>query len=367
MSGGIRTIRATQHRHLSHTIAPHITATSGYNTALILNLNESTDVNLIFAGTPEFAASALADLIKAGHKVVAVYTQPDRPAGRGQKLTPSAVKTLALEHQIPVYQPVNLKGSTPEGQAAQAELAAIIKAHQVNVMVVAAYGLILPQSVLDMPPQGCLNIHASLLPRWRGAAPIHRAILSGDVETGITIMQMDAGLDTGDMLYRAPLPITSTDTSATLHDRLAVLGGEAIVHTLAQLAHYQAHRIKQQDSQVTYAAKLTKAEGQIDWTQSATEIDRTIRGLQPWPVAYTQMGNDTDTPDTIRIWSANLAASSTAAVAGEIIAISKDGVQVQCGDGQAILITSLQWPGGKAMTSTQILQTQKLHAGQRFL
>jgi len=322
-------------------------------------------VNLIFAGTPEFAATALADLIKAGHHIVAVYTQPDRPAGRGQKLTPSAVKQLALEHQIPVYQPVHLKSSTPEGQAAQAELAALIDEHRVNVMVVAAYGLILPQAVLDMPPQGCLNIHASLLPRWRGAAPIHRSILSGDAETGITIMQMDAGLDTGDMLYRAPLPITNHDTSATLHDRLAIQGGEAIVHTLAALDHYQQHRIKQDDTQVTYAAKLTKAEGQIDWRQSAAQIDRTIRGLQPWPVAYTLMGNATDTPDTLRIWSAARTDGASMA-AGEIIDVTKDGVRVQCGDGQAILITSLQWPGGKAMSATQILQTQKLHAGQNF-
>lgn len=319
-------------------------------------------MNLIFAGTPEFAATALQALIDAGHNICAVYTQPDRPSGRGQKLTPSAVKALAVTHSIPVYQPLHLKGGSEEGLAAQAELAQIVADSNVDAMIVAAYGLILPQSVLDMPRLGCLNIHASLLPRWRGAAPIHRAILAGDVETGITIMQMDAGLDTGDMLYTATLPIENTDTSATLHDRLAILGGEAVVHSLDQLAHYQANRIQQDNNLANYAAKLTKAEGKIDWTQPAVVLDRLIRGLQPWPVAYTQIGDD-----VLRVWSAELLETAeTAGQAGEIIHIDRLGVTVRCGDGQSLRLTQLQWAGGKPLNSVQILQAQKLQIGQCF-
>jgi len=229
-------------------------------------------------------------------------------------------------------------------------------------MIVAAYGLILPQTVLDMPRLGCLNIHASLLPRWRGAAPIHRAILAGDTETGITIMQMDAGLDTGDMLYTATLPIENTDTSATLHDRLASLGGEAVVHSLEKLAHYQENRTKQDNDLANYAAKLTKAEGKIDWTQPATVLDRLVRGLQPWPVAYTQIGDD-----VLRVWSAELLETATnAGQAGEIIHIDRLGVTVRCGDGLSLRLTQLQWAGGKPLNSVQILQAQKLHIGQRL-
>lgn len=319
-------------------------------------------MNLIFAGTPEFAATALQALIDAGHNICAVYTQPDRPSGRGQKLTPSAVKALAVTHNIPVYQPLHLKGSSEEGLAAQAELAQIVADSNVDAMIVAAYGLILPQSVLDMPRLGCLNIHASLLPRWRGAAPIHRAILAGDAETGITIMQMDAGLDTGDMLFEAKLPIENTDTSATLHDRLAILGGEAVVHTLEKLAHYQENRIKQNNDLANYAAKLTKAEGKIDWTQPAAVLDRLIRGLQPWPVAYTQIGDD-----VLRVWSAVLLeTAANAGQAGEIIHIDRLGVTVRCGDGQSLRLTQLQWAGGKPLNSVQILQAQKLQIGQCF-
>ncbi len=316
-------------------------------------------MNLIFAGTPEFAATALQALIDAGHHIVAVYTQPDRPSGRGQKMTPSAVKALALAHDLPVYQPNQLKSSSTEGQAAQNELAALVAAHAVDVMVVAAYGLILPQVVLDMPRLGCLNIHASLLPRWRGAAPIHRAILAGDVETGITIMQMDAGLDTGDMLARSTLAITDTDTSATLHDRLALLGGTAIVDTLAELPTLQAHKTKQDGAQANYAAKLSKAEGQINWQQSAQQLDRLIRGLQPWPVAYTELDGI-----VLRVWSAELARATTDAAAGAILGVDRNGVSVACGDGHVLRLTQLQWPGGKPLNSVQILQAQKLTAGQ---
>jgi methionyl-tRNA formyltransferase len=327
----------------------------------------ATTVNLIFAGTPEFAATALQALIDAGHHICAVYTQPDRPSGRGQKMTQSAVKALATTHQIAVYQPAHLKSSTEQGRAAQAELAEIIAESDVDAMIVAAYGLILPQAVLDMPRLGCLNIHASLLPRWRGAAPIHRAILAGDTETGITIMQMDAGLDTGDMLYTATLAIENTDSSATLHDRLAILGGNAVVHTLEQLAHYQAHKKQQNNDLALYANKLSKAEGQIDWTQSAMTLDRMIRGLQPWPVAYTQIGED-----VLRVWSAELAEVSdmtkpvSAIESGKIMAIDKHGVTVCCGDGQLLRLTQLQWAGGKPLNSVQILQAQKLQIGQFF-
>jgi methionyl-tRNA formyltransferase len=297
----------------------------------------------------------------AGHRICAVYTQPDRPSGRGQKLTPSAVKALATTHNITVYQPVHLKSSTEEGRAAQAELAQIVADSNIDAMIVAAYGLILPQTVLDMPRLGCLNIHASLLPRWRGAAPIHRAILAGDAETGITIMQMDAGLDTGDMLYEAKLAIENNDTSATLHDRLAILGGEAIVHTLENLAQYQDSKTKQDNEFANYAAKLTKAEGQIDWTQPAVVLDRLIRGLQPWPVAYTKIGDD-----VLRVWSAELINESVTGQAGEILTVDRNGIAVACGDDHALRLTQLQWAGGKPLNSVQILQAQKLQAGQQF-
>jgi methionyl-tRNA formyltransferase len=318
-------------------------------------------VNLIFAGTPEFAAATLQALMDAGHRICAVYTQPDRPSGRGQKMTPSAVKALALEHNLPVYQPLHLKSSSEEGLAAQAELKQLVADHQVDAMIVAAYGLILPQSVLDMPRLGCLNIHASLLPRWRGAAPIHRAILAGDAETGITIMQMDAGLDTGDMLYKARLAIENNDTSATLHDRLALLGGEAVVHTLENLTQYQDSKTKQNNDLANYAAKLTKAEGKIDWTQSAATLDRLIRGLQPWPVAYTQMG-----ADVLRVWSAELVSETVKGQAGEILTVDRNGILVACGDGRLLRLTQLQWAGGKPLNSVQILQAQKLQVGQQF-
>ena len=315
-------------------------------------------LKIVFAGTPEFAATALQALLNAqtshDFKLVAVYSQPDRPAGRGQKLTASPVKQLALTHGLPVYQPLNFKASTADGLAAQAELVAL----QPDLLIVAAYGLILPQAVLDMPRLGCLNIHASILPRWRGAAPIHRALLAGDSETGITIMQMNAGLDTGDMLRIVRTPILATDTSGRLHDRLAVLGGEAMLATLANLTADQAAAIKQDESQVSYAHKLTKAEGQIDWSQSATVIDRQIRGLQPWPVAFCQHAGQ-----TLRVWSAELIEGFSEQTAGTIIAVDKHGVTVICGDGQLLRLTSLQWAGGKALNNIQMFQANKIQLG----
>lgn len=311
-------------------------------------------LKVVYAGTPEFAATALQALLDAGIEVIAVYTQPDRPAGRGQKLTASPVKQLAQAQDLPVYQPLHFKASTPEGLAAQAELAAL----QPDVMVVAAYGLILPQAVLDIPRRGCLNIHASILPRWRGAAPIHRALLAGDAETGITIMQMNAGLDTGDMLRVVRTPILPTDTSGTLHDRLAIMGGDAIVASLQHLADDQAAATVQDEHLVTYAHKLAKAEGQIDWSQPAAQIDRQIRGLQPWPVAFCQHAEQ-----TLRVWSAQLTDGTSEQTAGTITAVGKYGINVVCGDGRLIRLTSLQWAGGKPLNPVQMFQANKIQLG----
>ncbi|WP_374667846.1 methionyl-tRNA formyltransferase [Acinetobacter sp.] len=319
-------------------------------------------MKIIFAGTPEFAATALAALLNTQHDIVAVYTQPDRKAGRGQKLTASAVKQLALEHGIPVYQPLHFKSSTEEGLAAQAELAAF----NADVMVVAAYGLILPQAVLDTPKYGCLNIHGSLLPRWRGAAPIQRAIASGDAETGVTIMKMAAGLDTGDMMYKTICPIEATDTSASLHDKLAVQGAEATVKVLESedsLKHYLDGREVQDEAFTVYAHKLSKAEAKIDWTLDAAQIDRNIRAFNPWPVAFIAL----DEQNNLRVWNSQLSEQDAfGKAAGTILLLDKHGVHVACGDEKAICLTSLQWPGGKALNPVQVNQTQKLAAGNTF-
>ena len=316
-------------------------------------------MRIIFAGTPEFAASALAALLNTDNEIVAVYTQPDRKAGRGQKLTASAVKQLALEHNLPVYQPLHFKSSTEEGLAAQAEL----KALNADVMVVAAYGLILPQVILDTPKYGCLNIHGSLLPRWRGAAPIQRAIATGDTETGVTIMKMAAGLDTGDMMLKTLCPIEANDTSASLHDKLALQGAEAICAVLQSedvLKTALDNREVQDEALTVYAHKLTKAEAQIDWTQSAVAIDRNIRAFNPWPVAFTPL----DENNNLRVWNSSLSnVDAGQAQAGEIVLLDKHGVHVACGDQRCICITNLQWPGGKALNAVQINQTQKLTVG----
>ena len=317
-------------------------------------------MKIVFAGTPEFAASALAALLNTEHDIVAVYTQPDRKAGRGQKLTASAVKQLALQHDLPVYQPLHFKSSTEEGLAAQQELAAL----NADVMVVAAYGLILPQVVLDTPKYGCLNIHGSLLPRWRGAAPIQRAIATGDTETGVTIMKMTAGLDTGDMMYKTLCPITAEDTSASLHDKLAEQGAEAIVEVLAseqKLQDYLAAREVQDEALTVYAHKLSKAEAQIDWSQSAVAIDRNIRAFNPWPVAFIPL----DDSQNLRVWGSQLSTESAQGqAAGTILKLDKQGVHVACGNQQAVCLTSLQWPGAKPLNPVQIIQTQKLQSGQ---
>jgi len=289
-------------------------------------------LRIIFAGTPDFAAVALAALIDTPHEVLAVYTQPDRPAGRGRKLKPSPVKQLALQHQLPVLQPVSLK---------TAESIEEFRAIEADVMVVAAYGLLLPPEVLQIPRYGCLNIHASLLPRWRGAAPIQRAILAGDTQSGITIMQMDAGLDTGAMLLKKSCPIRQEDTSASLHGRLAALGALAIVEALNQLSDLKA--LPQDESQVTYASKLSKTEALIDWHSSAEDLARRVRAFNSWPVAQTTVNGQ-----TLRIWTAQPLTEQTKDAAGTVIRSEKQGIDVACGNG-VLRITRLQPAGSKPM------------------
>jgi len=320
-------------------------------------------VRILFAGTPPFAAAALDALAEAGHDIVLVLTQPDRPAGRGMKLTPSAVKQAAQARGLPLYQPASLR--TPE---AQAELAAV----DADVIVVAAYGLILPQAVLDLPRFGCLNIHASLLPRWRGAAPIQRAILAGDTETGITIMQMDAGLDTGAMLAKTGVPIRETDTAASLHDTLAAAGAQAIV---AALANYPALVPQaQDDTQATYAAKLSKEEAKLDWRQPADVLARAVRAYHPAPGAWTLLDGA-----PLKIWSAQVVAGADLgnaafppAPAGEkpyepgtVLLAEADRLVVACGSG-ALALQEIQPAGGKRMTAAAFLAGRPLPAGTRF-
>lgn len=301
-------------------------------------------MKLIFAGTPEFAASALQALINAGHEVALVLTQPDRPAGRGMKLKPSPVKELALANGLRVEQPETLKTD-----AAQQLLASV----EADVMVVAAYGLLLPKAVLDIPAQGCLNIHASLLPRWRGAAPIQRAILAGDNQTGITIMQMDVGLDTGDMLGIYPVEITPVDTSVTLHDKLAIEGGRAIVETLAQLASLRPQ--PQPDDGVTYAHKLVKAEAQIDWSKPAVDIALAIRAYNPAPGAFTLLNGA-----VLKLWDAR--AIPGQGKPGELVGMDQDALLVGTGDG-LLRVEMLQPAGAKRMAANDFARGQAQLAG----
>ncbi len=299
----------------------------------------ATALKLVFAGTPEFAAQHLQALLSDGrHEIVAVYTQPDRPAGRGKKPRPSPVKQVAEQAGLPVLQPLNFKQ-----QQDRSTLAAL----GADLMVVVAYGLILPQAVLDIPRLGCVNVHASLLPRWRGAAPIQRAIEAGDADTGVTIMQMAAGLDTGDMLHKVRCAIGADDTSASLHDKLAELGGPALLSALDQLASGAAQPEVQDDALSNYAAKLDKQEGQIDWQRSAIELDRQIRAFIPFPVCYTELDDD-----RLRIWQARPEAGSGRA--GEILSADKTGVVVACGDG-ALRLLSLQLPNARQMAVADIL------------
>ena len=306
-------------------------------------------MKVIFAGTPDFAASALAALIEAEHEILAVLTQPDRPKGRGMKLTPSPVKTLALQHNLPVWQPENLKDVAVQQQ---------LRDLQADVMVVAAYGLLLPAAVLNIPEYGCLNIHASLLPRWRGAAPIQRAIEAGDVESGVCIMQMDVGLDTGDVLLSRNTPITDDTTAAQLHDALAVIGAEAIVEALAKLPELTA--VPQPETDVTYAQKLSKADAEIDWALGAKQIHNKIRALNPVPGAWSRLNGQ-----VIKIWTSSVLEMSSTATTGSIVAADKQGIAVQTGEG-VVLITELQASGGKRMAAAAFVAGHADLLGQKF-
>ncbi|MFM5164735.1 methionyl-tRNA formyltransferase [Aeromonas rivipollensis] len=301
-------------------------------------------LKLIFAGTPDFAARHLAALLSSDHEVVAVYTQPDKPAGRGQKLTASPVKELALAHDLPVYQPASLRN-----EAAQAELAAL----GADLMVVVAYGLILPKAVLDTPRLGCLNVHGSLLPRWRGAAPIQRAIWAGDAETGVTIMQMDVGLDTGAMIRKVSCPIAFDETSASLYDKLAELGPQALVDTLNAMAAGDTAAEVQDDALANYAQKLSKEEARIDWSMEAVAIERCIRAFNPWPISWFEVAEQ-----TIKVWQAEVIDSDHGQSAGTLLKADKQGIDVATGKGVLRLLT-LQPPGKKAMSVPDLLNSRR--------
>lgn len=322
-------------------------------------------MRVIFAGTPEFARVALEQLQSAGHEIALVLTQPDRPAGRGMKLQASPVKQWAQSQNIPVAQPSSLRldGKYPQdAQDAQAAIAAT----QADVMVVAAYGLILPPWALMLPRLGCLNIHASLLPRWRGAAPIHRAIQAGDAQTGVTIMQMDAGLDTGDMLLMEAIPIVHSapdpDSTATLHDKLAVLGGRLIVQALALAEAGILEPVKQPIVGINYAFKIEKAEAAVDWSQPVTVIDQHLRAMTPFPGATAQLATE-----TLKLWRAHIASCSrpSGAMCGQILAADPDGVQIACADG-VLIVTELQRAGGKRLVVGDFLRGFPLEVGQSF-
>ncbi|MFT5933221.1 MAG: methionyl-tRNA formyltransferase [Hydrogenophaga sp.] len=320
-------------------------------------------MKIVFAGTPAFACVALQQLHAAGFDIALVLTQPDRPAGRGMKLQASPVKQFALSHGIAVAQPRSLRldGRYPEDAAAAHEAIGAAKA---DAMVVAAYGLILPQWVLNTPRLGCFNIHASLLPRWRGAAPIHRAIEAGDTQTGVTIMQMDAGLDTGDMLLIEPLAIAPDTTTAGLHDQLADLGARLIVDALELAACGGLRPVAQPAEGVTYAHKIEKAEAAIDWGQPAALIARRVRAFDPFPGAQTVLAGE-----TIKLWSAREPVqdlpATPAGTPGQVLAVGADGIEVQTGEG-ALLITELQRPGGKRLAAGEFLRGHSIEAGQVF-
>lgn len=321
----------------------------------------STVLRVIYAGTPEFAVPALRSLLGSRHEVLAVYTQPDRPAGRGRKIKPGPVKQLALDASVAVEQPVSLRDEDSIAQLAR---------YQADVMVVAAYGLILPQQVLDTPRYGCLNIHGSLLPRWRGAAPIQRAIQAGDMETGVTIMQMALGLDTGDMLLKVPCVIGATDGGQSIHDRLAESGASALLDTLDLLCAGELKPEVQDEAQTCYAHKLSKAEAEIDWSQPAEAIDRQIRAFDAWPTAFSfYQGKPVRffscaLPDQERTSSVNLSDDAQRSP-GSVISESREGIDVLAGDGGLVRITSLQMAGGKRMSVADYVNARSL-SGARF-
>jgi methionyl-tRNA formyltransferase len=302
-------------------------------------------MKIIFAGTPEFAATAMQALLAAGHEIVLVLTQPDRPAGRGMVLQASAVKKVALAHGIPVFQPERLKDP-----ATHEPIRAACTERGAELMVVAAYGLILPQAVLDLPRRGCINIHASLLPRWRGAAPIHRAIEAGDTQTGITIMQVEAGLDTGPMLLAGAIDIDAEDSTATLHDRLATLGARLVVEALARFDELLP--VTQPDAGVTYANKIDKAEARLDWNQPAALLARKLRAFNPFPGAVVTLAGE-----PVKAWRGDVVAASGRP--GQVLTADTTGIVVACGDG-ALRLTELQKPGGRRVTAADFLHGSAL-------
>jgi len=301
-------------------------------------------LKIIFAGTPDFAVPSLQALLDSEHKVVAVYTQPDRRAGRGRKLTPSPIKRLALDDDIPLFQPESLRDKAEH---------AIFNALGAELMVVAAYGLILPIEILKSPKYGCINVHASLLPRWRGAAPIQRSILAGDRETGITIMQMDKGLDTGAILNAVSCPINSTDTAQDLYDRLAKLGAETLLMVLSDIEAGRTKTKKQDESKATLAEKITKQDAKIDWQQSAVQIERVIRAYYPWPVAYTDLQDR-----HIRLLQANVLSETTSQAPGVILNASNEGIDVATGKG-VLRLLEIQLAGGKPLSVAAVLHSKK--------
>jgi methionyl-tRNA formyltransferase len=301
-------------------------------------------MRVVFAGTPDFSVPILQAVLDSSHSVVAVYTQPDRPAGRGRKLTPSPVKQLAVQHQLPVFQPPTLSATE-----AQQELAAL----KPDLMVVVAYGLILPQAVLDLPRRGCVNLHASLLPRWRGAAPIQRAILAGDRQSGVCLMQMEAGLDSGPVLAEVRTEITDEDSGGTLHDRLSRLAADLLARHLDDLERGVLEPMVQDESLVTYASKLDKSEANIDWQQDAAQLERRVRAFNPWPVAQAKYQGQ-----VLRVWSAK-AIDGAAGTPGSVVAAGKQGIDVVCGKGCLRLLT-IQMPGGKPLSAADFLNARSV-------
>lgn len=303
-------------------------------------------MRIIFAGTPEIAVPVLKALSQTNHEIVALFTQPDKPAGRGLQLTPPPTKLLAMELGIPIHQPKSLRN---------AEATHLISQLKPDLMVVIAYGLIIPQTILDIPTFGCINLHVSLLPRWRGAAPIQRALLAGDTATGVTLMQMDAGLDTGDILATAPCSIDMKETSQSLHDKLASLSAELLINNLDSLATQSLTRIIQDHAQHTYAPKIDKAEADIHWEKSAIEIERAVRAFNPWPIAYSHINGE-----RLRIWKADVIEEQTNKLPGTIIAFTKHGIDVACGE-NVLRITELQWPGGKRQAVSLFIHSNQTY------
>lgn len=308
-------------------------------------------MRIIFAGTPAFAAASLNALLATPHEICAVYTQPDRPAGRGRKLSASPVKQLALENGIPVEQPLNFRSEESRGRLAQ---------YHADLMIVVAYGLLLPQAVLDTPRLGCINVHASLLPRWRGAAPIQRAILAGDHETGVCLMQMEAGLDTGPVLAQASCPIGEDDTGGTLHDRLAELGATLLASHLDRIEVLQQQARPQDDARSCYADKLAKEEALIDWSESARTLRRKVNAFNPWPVAQTRWRGE-----ILRIWQAEVVETNANAEPGRIVHVDRQGIEVACGTDR-LRITQLQLPGKRAMAVADFLNAHTPATGEQL-